>query len=215
MIKRSVIRSIMASFIISVLAFAMTAIFYTQIPDQVALIEGYFEPKNRIIWLLPVLTLVVGIIISMIPIVFRKIEHNETNLNFNYQSKVTSLVCSALLFMQIIFVCGWLNYTIGIWSVAIAAFGFLIALIGNYMPRFTRHSAIGIYNPWTLANDLVWKKTHRFGGYVWLFGGIAIIFMILVPKSFNLWLVFGIFILILLIPNFYSFFYARYKKIGL
>lgn len=40
----------------------------------------------------------------------------------------------------------------------------LLGLLGNYMPKLKPSPMIGIRTPWTLRNDDVWVKTHRFGG---------------------------------------------------
>jgi uncharacterized membrane protein len=33
---------------------------------------------------------------------------------------------------------------------------------------------VGIRTPWTLSSDRVWEKTHRFGGRVFVAGGLLI-----------------------------------------
>jgi uncharacterized membrane protein len=43
----------------------------------------------------------------------------------------------------------------------------MITYMGNYMGKLRRNFWAGIRTPWTLVNDTVWERTHRFGG--WLF----------------------------------------------
>jgi uncharacterized membrane protein len=31
---------------------------------------------------------------------------------------------------------------------------------------------LGIRTPWTLSNDLVWERTHRVGGYLFMIAGV-------------------------------------------
>lgn len=50
--------------------------------------------------------------------------------------------------------------------------GFLFILLGNIIPKIPNNFFIGIRTPWTLANDLVWTKTHRIGGYCFVIGGL-------------------------------------------
>ncbi|CDZ75341.1 putative membrane protein [Peptoniphilus sp. ING2-D1G] len=50
----------------------------------------------------------------------------------------------------------------------------MFVLVGNYLPKTKRNYTIGIKVPWTLDNDYVWEKTHRFGGYVYVIGGILL-----------------------------------------
>ena len=52
--------------------------------------------------------------------------------------------------------------------------GLLFVIIGNYLPKCKQNYTIGIKIPWTLDNEENWNKTHRFAGWAWTFGGIAI-----------------------------------------
>lgn len=53
-----------------------------------------------------------------------------------------------------------------------AAISVLFIIIGNYMGRFRHNYFIGIRNPWTLANEQVWQKTHRLGGKLFVLAGV-------------------------------------------
>lgn len=46
--------------------------------------------------------------------------------------------------------------------------------MGNYMPKVPQNYFLGIKTPWTLANEYVWKKTHKIGGYTWIVIGFVI-----------------------------------------
>ena len=59
-----------------------------------------------------------------------------------------------------------------------AGAGVLLAVVGNYLGKVTR-SLMGICTPWTLANDIVWKRTHRFAGRVFVAGGVIIFWLAL------------------------------------
>lgn len=43
----------------------------------------------------------------------------------------------------------------------------LFIFLGNYMGKLRRNFWAGIRTPWTLTSDVVWERTHRLGG--WLF----------------------------------------------
>ena len=53
-----------------------------------------------------------------------------------------------------------------------AGMGVLFILLGNFMPRIRPNYTFGIRLPWTLANETVWYKTHRVGGYGFIAVGI-------------------------------------------
>lgn len=54
-------------------------------------------------------------------------------------------------------------------------FGLLFVLIGNYLPKLPRNFFFGIRVPWTLASEIVWRKTHILSGWVFVIGGILLI----------------------------------------
>lgn len=81
--------------------------------------------------------------------------------------------------------------------------GFLLILIGNYLPKTKRNYTVGIKLPWTLNSDENWNKTHRLAGYFFILGGI---FFLLTPFIGNEYLIFITFIIIGIIPAIYSFY---------
>lgn len=46
-----------------------------------------------------------------------------------------------------------------------------ITVLGNYLGKLRRNRWIGIRTPWTLADDEVWMRTHRLGGWMFVAGG--------------------------------------------
>ena len=66
---------------------------------------------------------------------------------------------------------GW-NVRIEQW-VPIAV-GILFIVIGNLMSRIRPNWFMGIRTPWTLSSEVVWRKTHRLGGYLFVAAGICI-----------------------------------------
>lgn len=81
--------------------------------------------------------------------------------------------------------------------------GFLLILIGNYLPKTKRNYTVGIKLPWTLNSDENWNKTHRLAGYFFILGGI---FFLLTPFIGNEYLIFLTFMIIGIIPAIYSFY---------
>ena len=69
--------------------------------------------------------------------------------------------------------------------------GILMVLIGNHIPQLPPNSYVGIRTPWTLKDSVIWRKTHRIGGYL----SIAIGFIVILLP---LWLPGGIVIFVLL-----------------
>ena len=61
--------------------------------------------------------------------------------------------------------------------------GLMFVVIGNYLPKCTRNSTVGIKVKWTLSNDENWNATHRFAGKTWVAGGVISVFSALLPTK--------------------------------
>ncbi len=61
--------------------------------------------------------------------------------------------------------------------------GLLFIVIGNYLPQCKPNYFVGIKTPWTLSNEEVWRKTHRFSGKVFVVLGVIMILSIFCPRS--------------------------------
>jgi uncharacterized membrane protein len=84
-----------------------------------------------------------------------------------------------------------------------AGAGVLLAIVGNYLGKVTR-SFMGICTPWTLANDVVWERTHRFAGRLFVGGG-ALIFWLAITSPDQTVASLTILAMTLLAPIVYSF----------
>jgi uncharacterized membrane protein len=90
--------------------------------------------------------------------------------------------------------------------------GLLFVIMGNYFGKIRRNFFIGIRTPWTLSNEEVWNKTHRFGGKLFIVGGILILLTVFIPITLRVPLFIGTAICIAVIPMIYS--YLLFKKVS-
>ncbi|MBX6351673.1 MAG: SdpI family protein [Clostridia bacterium] len=67
------------------------------------------------------------------------------------------------------------GYPVPIGRVVPAAVGLLLMVIGDLMGQVRHNYFVGIRTPWTLANEEVWRRTHRVGAYTFVVGGLALI----------------------------------------
>ncbi len=91
--------------------------------------------------------------------------------------------------------------------------GVLFILFGNYFRSLKPNYFIGIRTPWALENDIVWRRTHRFGSSLWFFGGCIIILVNLIPilQIMAWYSTMCIILMLILIPIIYS--YSIYRKL--
>ena len=94
-------------------------------------------------------------------------------------------------------------------NMVIAAFGLMIVVIGNYLPKCKPSYTIGIKISWTLNSEKNWVATHRFAGKVWFIGGVVVALSALLPVNVLPWVVFSVFVITALVPVIYSFVYFK------
>lgn len=89
--------------------------------------------------------------------------------------------------------------------------GALFVVLGNYLPKMRRNFFIGIRTPWTLADEDVWFRTHRFGGVLFVVSGIL---LMVVSPFLRANASFGLLLALALLTAFASIIYSFviYKK---
>lgn len=79
---------------------------------------------------------------------------------------VVSLVTSGFTYMAA------LGSDIDIRLIVSIMMGILFIILGNYMPKLQQNYTVGIKLPWTLNSVENWNRTHRFGGKLFIAGGV-------------------------------------------
>ncbi len=79
---------------------------------------------------------------------------------------VVSLVTSGFTYMAA------LSSDIDIRLIVSIMMGILFIILGNYMPKLQQNYTVGIKLPWTLNSIENWNRTHRFGGKLFIAGGV-------------------------------------------
>ena len=88
--------------------------------------------------------------------------------------------------------------------------GAMFLFIGNYLPKTTRNRTMGIKLHWTMGNDENWQKTHRLGGKIYFWGGIAVIISALLPVKMMIAVMIVMIVVSVILPSVYS--YSIYRK---
>ena len=116
---------------------------------------------------------------------------------------MSNLVCGILYALS-------LGVSLNPVSPMVIAMGLMFAAIGNYLPKCKMNATMGIKVPWAYTSEENWNATHRFGGRVWVIGGIALMLCGLIPGNFGVWAMFLCILVLVLLPVCYSWRY--YKK---
>ncbi len=61
--------------------------------------------------------------------------------------------------------------------------GVLFIGMGNFMGQVKRNYFVGIKTPWALADDEVWRRTHRRGAWIFVIMGLAFLVSVIVPDG--------------------------------
>ena len=103
--------------------------------------------------------------------------------------------------------------TIDVTRVTLSAVGILFMIIGNFLPKTRKNWLMGVRTPWTLADERVWDKTHRFAGPLFMLSGaVVMVTAFVVPETWRI----GVMIVAVAVPAaasvVYSYLVAR--KLG-
>jgi uncharacterized membrane protein len=167
------------SILFVVIAFAVSGLLYGQLPDPVPTRWGLYGeivglmPKPIGAFFLPCLSLLSCALLIAAP--------NLAPRGFSmapFHRVYPTIVAAITGFSLYMTVVALLASNAGMLdrSRVAAGAGVLLAVVGNYLGKVTR-SLIGICTPWTLANDVVWERTHRFAGRVFVVGGVLIFWL--------------------------------------
>ena len=116
----------------------------------------------------------------------------------------TSLICAAVMYPYNLGIIPDISFYMPLFV------GLLFIVTGNFLPKARQNYTIGIRTAWTLANEENWNRTHRFGGHLWVAGGILLIFLTLLGVR-STWLLLAVVFAVSLIPIIYSF-YLHVKR---
>lgn len=116
---------------------------------------------------------------------------------------VLSNVCGAIMYALA------LGVKVSVSGIMFAAIGLMFAAIGNYLPKCRQNYTIGIKVPWTYTSEENWNATHRFGGRVWIVGGVLMMLSALLPAGWNAGVMIAGAVILAVVPILYSYFYYR------
>lgn len=199
--------------ILVAIALLLGTVVYSQLPQQMPIhwnINGDIDgrmAKPFGVFLLPLCALLTVLIFELI------VRFSPKGYRVDGFTHVVGIIQNVTIaFLLVIYLSQILialGYDISMERVVLLGVAGLFLLLGNYMGKLRMNFFIGIRTPWTLANEEVWDRTHRVGGWSFVFGGVAILASVLFSAPTG-WLV-AIIIATSLVPVAYSFW--LYKRL--
>ncbi|CAN5247837.1 SdpI family protein [soil metagenome] len=193
--------------IVLVAPFILIGYFWSAIPEIIPIHYNIhnepndWAPKSWGMFLIPVISLVVTLVLLAVPKLDPK--GNIDKFIGVYRGIViaTATFMTALTCMEVL---RHVGYPVPDNSIQLGVV-VLFAFIGNVMLKLKPSFFVGIRTPWTLSNDEVWRRTHRLGGYLWVFASLLMIpVVLLTPVEIYPYIFLGYVAIISIIPIAYS-----------
>lgn len=209
-------------YILMFLPVPVTLVSLLFLPDQIPAHYGFDNQVTR--WgskyetlIFPAITIIFGLIM----LGCSKFSSNEEKTGENNEKAcITAGIFSLLIFNAMT---GYFLYTdfnkvenlssvpVDIFQIIFILLGIFMIVIGSIMPKLQMNSVIGLRTHWSMKNEIIWKKSQRFGGIVFIIAGILVILVCCFTKGIAcyLWWM-GILLVSLLVDIYYT--YKAAKK---
>lgn len=168
-----------------------------------------YAPKAVGLLGLPLVNIALYVFLQLIPSIDPK-KKNFPLFEGGYRA-IRAVVHILLVFIFFVISAYTLGYKFDMSLTVTYAMVLMILLLGNYMSSVRPNYFVGVRTPWTLANETVWKKTHRLTARLWVTASVIMLVTLpFVPSALIVLLcVIG---LITIIPVVYS--YIIFRNLG-
>ncbi len=173
-------------------SFAVSLYYYPHLPERIAShwnakgqVDGYMS-KEAGAFIMPV----VMVITVAIFLVILRIDPLKKNIDKFKSYFFGFIIAECLLLFGV-------HWWMMLWNVGVeisvnrvmpVGIGALYFFIGYIMKNFKRNWFIGIRTPWTLSNEIVWKRTHEISGKLFMGSGVIAMSGMFWPE-YSIWLI--------------------------
>lgn len=207
--------SIILSTAITLLPIVLSLLVYPQLPEKMGMqynAEGtanWYAPKAVAVFVVPAALA----LIHLFAVVRMRTDPKRENISVTMQIIKEWTIPAASILIAVYSILQNTGTPIGN-IVPLVTIGFILLLIGNYIPKTHQNFTIGIRTPWTLKNADNWNKVNRLAGWLWIISGVILILSAFIVTSTIEILMVVLLIVVLMIvpPIIYS--YVLQKKHG-
>lgn len=195
------------------IAVGAAAFFYPSLPEQIPThwnIEGQVDGTMSKPWgviILPLAAIFVFLLMKVIPVISP--QGFRTDQSTGVLNVFTVTLVGFMTGVALLVLLEASGRDVHINEMIFGGVGMLFIVMGSYLGKVQKNYFLGIRTPWTLANDEVWNRTHRFSGWVFVLMGLFLFLNAFVRFPVR-WLL-GAIIFTALIPVIYS--YILYRRI--
>ena len=102
------------------------------------------------------------------------------------------------------------EFSVDIYRIVFVALGIVLIIVGNVMPKARMNSLCGLRTPWSMKNEVTWKKSQRFGGISFIVVGAVMVVVSLLTYGWSCfaWAM-GILLLVAVVDVIYTYRVAK------
>jgi len=180
-----------------------------QLPAQFGLkgeVNNYWD-KGSLIGVFGALGIVLPLLLQLI----RRIDPKSENYrNFENAYGMIRLAIAVLFDTALVISVSYgLNQDISAGKIIIAILGLMFMVIGNFMPQIRHNYFLGIRTAWTLESPEVWRRTHRFSGFMWAAAGLMFVIGAFLPGVWGPTILLAGLTVSIILPLVYSWFISK------
>ncbi len=197
--------------------FITSFVFYNRLPDPMPIhwnVSGQpddFAARPIGAFVLPLSAIGIYLLLYFIPLLDPK--RHSLERSADTYILLRNLVVLFLLFMHALTLYSVLQGGQDLSTAAISlGLGVMFMAIGNYMPRMKPSWIAGIRTPWTLSSETVWTQTHRFGGRMFVLGGLIACISAFLPPVISATLLISAILVAAFVPVAYSYLLWRREQ---
>ncbi len=141
-----------------------------------------YQPAAVALWTFPALAVAVTALFAALPALMRRTGRLERSQGAYQTVWLTVLMVLALTEASVI--AAALGAVPDPQRLVMGGVGALLIVMGNLMGKIRYNFVFGVRTPWTLANERVWDKTHRFiGPWFMAWGATVLAATLLAPGN--------------------------------
>jgi uncharacterized membrane protein len=155
---------------------AVAMSFYGDLPARIpthwnlhGTVDGWM-PKQQGAFALPALVFV--LLAVMIAVAPRAMRNPGSQSLRRLYPQIVAATTGFLLYMTLLLMLVGTGKALDVPAYVSVGIGILTMIIGNGLGKLTRNSVVGIRTPWTLANEEVWTRAQRVGGWLLVLAGL-------------------------------------------
>lgn len=166
--------------------------------------------KQMLLWFVPTIIFGLYALLLLVPIIDPK--QRIAGMGRKYFA-IRAIVTSLITAIMALWVYSIANEVAHFMSLLFPTLAIFLVVLGIYLQAIKPNYFLGIRTPWALNDEQNWLLTHRFGGRVYIIGGITLFIasMLGLHQGLSV-LFFASLIAILTVPYIYSYYYYVNSK---